>query len=78
MQNKLTFFLKQNKGCRGISICNTLKYINRKNKYKREGGHKPKPLRIKEKEKKQRKRKKEQSKIYETTRIKRSNIKAKY
>jgi len=39
-----------------------LKYIDRKKKYKREGGHKPKPSRIKEKKKTKKKNKATQMK----------------
>jgi len=48
VQRELIFFFKQNKECRRISNCSTLKYINRNKKNKKEGGHKPKPSRIKE------------------------------
>jgi hypothetical protein len=35
-------------GCRGVSYCNTLIVLKAKRKYRKEGGHKPKPS-IKEK-----------------------------
>jgi hypothetical protein len=46
-----------------------LKYIDRKEKNTKEGGHKPKPSKIKEKKEKRKRKKKEQSRTDETTRI---------